>query len=140
MYAWNDSTDPRSRAGAFSGLLRGPPLLTRTESRLDYMWYRPLIAELPRERWALEADAIVTLPPGRFTLRTISDDAVRVWIDGALVIDRWDPHGSEVDYTAIAGGRHELRVHYYQADGWTELRVDFLRGSPPVSRGSPGPH
>jgi hypothetical protein len=140
VFAWSDSTDPRSHASAFDELLRGGPLLTRSESRLDYMWYRPTIAGLPRERWALEAESIVTLPAGAFTLRTISDDAVRVWVDGALVIDRWDPHGSEVDYAAIAGGRHELRVLYYQADGWTELRVDFLRGAPPASRGSPGPH
>jgi parallel beta-helix repeat protein len=140
VFAWSDSTDPRSHVSAFDELLHRTPLFTRSESRLDYMWYRPTIAGLPRERWALEAESVVTLPAGTFTLRTISDDAVRVWVDGALVIDRWDPHGSEVDYAAIEGGRHEVRVLYYQADGWTELRVDFLRGSPPASRGSPGPH
>lgn len=140
MFAWADSTDPRSQPAAFASLLEGPPLVTRTEPRLDYMWYRPTVPSLPRERWALEARTEVTLPAGRNTLRAISDDAIRVWVDGELVIDRWDPHGSEVDYAEIGGGRHEVRVHYYQADGWTELRVDFLRGAPPASRGSPGPH
>ncbi len=88
----------------------------------------------------MEARAVVTLPAGRNTLRAISDDAIRVWVDGDLVIDRWDPHGSEVDYADIGGGRHQVRVHYYQADGWTELRLNFLRGAPSASRGSPGPH
>ncbi|HSJ63191.1 MAG TPA: right-handed parallel beta-helix repeat-containing protein [Gemmatimonadaceae bacterium] len=140
MFAWADSTDPRAHPESFDALLRGTPLLTRTERRLDYMWYRPVIAELPRERWALEATATVELPDGEFTLMTISDDAVRVWVDGRLVIDRWDAHGSEVDYAPLAGGRHALRVEYFQADGWTELRLDVLRGAPPASRGSPGPH
>ena len=140
MFAWGDSTDPRSQPAAFASLLEGAPLITRTEPRLDYMWYRPAIPSLPRERWALEARTEVTLPAGRNTLRAISDDAIRVWVDGELMIDRWDAHGSEVDYAEIGGGRHEVRVHYYQADGWTELRVDFLRGPPPTSRGSPGPH
>ncbi len=140
MFAWGDSTDPRSQPTAFASLLEGSPIVTRMEPRLDYMWYRPSIPSLPRERWALEARAEVTLPAGRNTLRAISDDAIRVWVDGELVIDRWDPHGSEVDYTEIGAGRHQVLVHYYQADGWTELRVDFLRGAPPTSRGSPGPH
>jgi hypothetical protein len=140
MFAWSDSTDPRTRADAFDSLLRELPLISRDEPRLDYMWYRPLIAGLPTERWALEAESELTLPAGDYTLRVISDDAVRVWVDGALVIDRWDPHGSEVDYAAVAGGRHDVRVRYYQADGWTELRLDVLRGSPRESRGSPGPH
>jgi nitrous oxidase accessory protein NosD len=142
MFAWKDSTDPRTRPEAFEELLRGTPLLSRTERRLDYMWYRPTIAELPRERWALEGETRLALPPGTYTLRVISDDAIRVWVDGALVIDRWDPHGSEVDYAEISGGSREVRVRYYQADGWTELRLDVLRGAPPPSpsRGSPGPH
>ncbi|HUF31489.1 MAG TPA: NosD domain-containing protein [Gemmatimonadaceae bacterium] len=140
IHAWGDSTDPRSHPGAFASLLAETPLIARTDPRLDFMWYRPSIPSLPRERWALEAEAIVTLPSGRNTVRAISDDAIRVWVDGELVIDRWDAHGSEVDYAEIGGGRREVRVHYYQADGWTELRLEFLRGAPPVSRGSPGPH
>ena len=140
MFAWSDSTDPRTRADAFDSLLREQPLIERVEPRLDYMWYRPLISGLPTEHWALEAEGEITLPAGDYALRVISDDAVRIWVDGELVIDRWDPHGSEVDYAAIGGGRHDVRVRYFQADGWTELRLDFLRGAPPSSRGSPGPH
>ena len=72
-------------------------------------------------------------------MRSISDDAVRVWIDGTLAIDNWKPHESEVDYAPIAPGRHELRVEYFQVGGWTELRVDIVRGTE-RSVGSPGPH
>jgi parallel beta-helix repeat protein len=140
MFAWGDSTDPRAHPDAFARLLRGTPLLARTERRLDYMWYRPAIADLPRERWALEGETRLELPTGTYTLRVISDDAVRVWVDEELVIDRWDPHGSEVDYAQITGGSRAVRVRYYQVDGWTELRLDVLRGRGPASRGSPGPH
>jgi parallel beta-helix repeat protein len=140
MFAWSDSTDPREHANAFAALLRTSPLIERRERRLEYMWYRPRIDGLPVENWALEAESRLELPAGRYTLRTISDDAVRVWVDGALVIDRWDPHGSEVDYAPVSGGAHDVRVQYFQVGGWTELRLDVLRGDPPASRGSPGPH
>lgn len=139
FFAWSDSTDPRSHAEAFATLLGSTPMLTRHAPRLDYEWYRPTIAELPRERFALLATGTVTLAPGAYTLRTISDDGVRVWVDGALVINDWAPHESVVDDASLDGGRHELRVEYYQADGWTELRLDVVRGTQ-RSPGSPGPH
>ena len=109
--------------------------------RLDFMWYRPpaSLARVPQEHWSLEATGNLDLPPGNYTLRTISDDAVRVWVDGALVIDDWDPHESKVDAVPLTAGRHALRVEYRQVDGWVEVRVEILRGEG-RSTGSPGPH
>ena len=129
FFVWSDSTDPRTRPEAFAALLRSPPLLTRQEPRLDYEWYGPAIKALPIEHWAMEATTTVTLGAGLYTLRTISDDAVRVWVDGALVIDHWTPHESAIDAVPIAAGRHAIRVEYYQVDGWTEFRLDVLRGA-----------
>ena len=74
-----------------------------------------------------------------YSLRTLSDDAVRVWVDGDLVIDRWAPHEPQVDYASLSAGRHEVRVRYYQLAGWSELRGDVIRGSS-RSIGSAGPH
>ena len=139
FFAWSDSTDPRTHAEAFAALLRSTPLLERRASRLDYEWYRPLIRELPQERWAMEAATTVTLPPGQYTLRAISDDGVRVWVDGTLAIDRWTLHESALDHAPLTSGRHELRVQYFQVDGWVELRLDLVRGGE-RSTGSPGPH
>jgi len=136
------ATEPgrAARAQAFATVLAGQPVFTRSSERLDYQWYRPPIAELPQERWALEAVASVDLPAGEYSLRTISDDGVRVWVDGELVIDNWDePHGSMLDYAPLAAGEHELRVRYYQLGGWTELRVEVVKGSA-RSPGSAGPH
>jgi hypothetical protein len=113
--------------------------ISATATRLDFEWYRPTLAGLPLAHWSLDATGTVTLAPGTYTLRTISDDAIRVWVDGALVIDHWTPHESMVDVAPLTGGRHELRVAYYQVDGWTELRVDIVRGVE-RSTGSPGPH
>jgi hypothetical protein len=104
------------------------------------MWYRPTIPGLPQSRFALEATTTLTLPAGTYTLRTISDDAVRVWVDDRLVIDHWTPHESTPAYARISGGTHRLRVQYAQVEGWTELRLDILRGAVRHSEGSAGPH
>lgn len=139
FYKWTDSTDdPRKNENAFQTLTRAPPVLSVHVPRLDYEGYRALPG-LPRENFALEATGSVDLAPGEYTLRTISDDGIRVWVDGALVIDNWKPHESALDFAALTGGRHDIRVQYYQGDGWYELRLDIVRGRD-RSPGSPGAH
>ncbi|HUQ81781.1 MAG TPA: right-handed parallel beta-helix repeat-containing protein [Gemmatimonadaceae bacterium] len=139
-FTWSDSAaDPLSDSTAFATLLRGKPASESHSAHLDYMWYRPTEPRFPQERFAIGATGRVALAAGEYTLRAISDDGVRVWIDGRLAIDSWAPHESKVDYARITPGRHELRVEYYQLKGWTELRVDIVRGTQ-RSAGSPGPH
>ena len=139
FFKWSDSTgDPRKTRDAMTSLTRDAPILTAQLLRLDYEGYRAL-PNLPRENFALEATGSVDLAPGEYTLRTLSDDGVRVWVDGALVIDNWKPHETALDFVSLAGGHHDLRVQYYQGDGWYELRVDIVRGRD-RSPGSPGAH
>ncbi len=103
------------------------PIKSDTADRLDYLSARALAEGLPNDNVALIADAGVELPKGAFTLRTISDDGVRVYVDDKLVIDRWDVHESIVDETPIAGGKHKLRVEYFERTGWAELRVEIVK-------------
>ncbi len=139
FYKWTDSiADLRKGADGFAELLKTPPLISGRAPRLDYQGYRALPG-LPRENFALDASGSVNLPPGEYTLRTISDDGISVWVDGKLMIHNWQQHESAVDYAPITGGHHDLRVEYYQADGWYELRVDVLKGRD-RSEGSPGAH
>src|SRR5437667_1898070 len=118
-----------------------PGATPRGVPRLHMVWYPPppAYALLPQGNWTLTATGTVNLEPGTYSIRTISDDAVRVWLDSALVIDAWTPHESQVDYAPITAGEHKLRVEYRQVDGWVELRLDITRGSA-RSPGSPGPH
>jgi hypothetical protein len=126
VHAWDERTDPRSQPPAFRALLEsGEPLFEERLERLDWLWYRPRVEGIPLERWALRAVGRVELPPGEYVLEAISDDAVRVWVDGRLAIDAWQPHESRVDAARIGGGGHDLVVEYYQVDGWVELAIDI---------------
>jgi nitrous oxidase accessory protein NosD len=127
-FAWSDST-----------AWNGPPILAHNVPRLDRVWYQSPYRELPQSNWSFEATTTVDLPRGEYTLRTISDDAIQVWVNDTLVIDNWTPHGSTVDHAPLGRGRHEIRVRYRQVDGWVEYRVEILKGRV-RSQGSPGPH
>lgn len=115
FFALADSVAPRT------------PITTIETPRLDYVWYRPTIAKVPQANFRLTATTDVKLGPGKYTLRTISDDAIRVWVDDSLVIDNWKPHESAIDTASISPGEHRLRVEYYQVDGWVEIRAEILR-------------
>jgi hypothetical protein len=70
----------------------------------------------------------VYLSPGRYYLRTIAADAIRVYVDDQLVLDDWTPgesHAKEVAFQAT--GEHRFRVEHLQLDGWYELRLDIER-------------
>ena len=71
------------------------------------------------------------MPPGRYVVRTIADDAVRVFVDGRLVVDDWAvPGESRVrEATFDATGTHRVRVEHLQVEGWYELRVDIVPAS-----------
>jgi hypothetical protein len=115
FYALSDSVGPRT------------PLATVKTPRLDWTWYRPQIAGLPQSNFRMEARTTVNLRAGSYQIRTISDDAMRVWIDDTLVIDNWKPHESEVNTAPISSGRHTIRVEYYQLGGWVEMRAEIIR-------------
>jgi hypothetical protein len=99
-----------------------------TTPRIDYMWYRPRMQGWPQEKAGVVATAEVMLPAGgRYSLRTISDDGIRVWIDDAIVIEEWSVHESLVHEVPVAAGKHRVRVHFFQDSGWTEFRVDVVK-------------
>jgi len=68
-------------------------------------------------RWTGEVQ-----PPtsGTYTFHTSSDDGVRLWVNGQLLINNWTLHGQAEDYGAIAltaGQKYDIRMEYYEYTG-----------------------
>jgi hypothetical protein len=128
FFEYGADTDPVKQPAAFAKLVAGTPLKTATANRLDYVSGRSLEDGVPRDRFALAAEGSTRLPPGDYTLQVISDDGVRVWMDGAMILDEWTPHESKVSRVAIAGGgERRFKVEYYDVTGFAELRFDIQR-------------
>jgi len=126
-----DAADPEAAGGAGRD---GPPLLLeRTDPTLDFDWSRgePDPAVGPTD-FAVRWDGALTPPEsGAYVLHTASDDAVRVWLDGALVIDHWEEHTpayARSEPLALQAGRaHPLRVEYRQRDGLSMVKLLWTR-------------
>jgi len=55
----------------------------------------------------------------RYGFRTFSDDGVRLWIDGNLIIDEWASHPPMIHdaFMDLSAGKHTIEVHYYENTG-----------------------
>ncbi len=128
FFEYGDETDPVKQPAAFAKVIAGTPLKTATANRLDYISGRAIEDGVPRYRFALVAEGTTTLPHGDYTLQVISDDGVRVWMDGAMILDEWAPHESKVNRVSIrGGGERRFKVEYYDVTGFAELRFDIQR-------------
>ena len=108
--------------------LTGMPAVVRTDSTIDFDWIsRPPPGNLGANYFSVRWTG--TLTPrvsGRHTISTISDDGIRVWLGGKLVIDHWAEHGSALDAADLAleaGESVPLRVEYWQKAGGAETRL-----------------
>lgn len=66
----------------------------------------------------------VYFPGGSYSFYTDTDDGVRVWIDGNLMIDGWwDGRNGHSAGRSINVGNHEVRVEYYENTGNALFKV-----------------
>ena len=94
-------------------------VFTRIDPQVDFDWNTVSPnATFPREKFSVRWTGSVTPPTSDiYTFYTSSDDGVRLWVDGQLIITNWTDHGATTDSGTIqldAGRSYELRLEYYQ--------------------------
>ncbi|WP_344691518.1 PA14 domain-containing protein [Blastococcus jejuensis] len=62
---------------------------------------------------------------GSRTFTAASNDGIRVWLDGVLIIDRWGSSGTSTATRALAAGVHSVRVDYVERTGSAFARVTW---------------
>jgi hypothetical protein len=67
----------------------------------------------------------------RFTVT--ADDGIRVWVDNASILDAWliEPATTYVQNSAVASGRHYLRVDFFEHTGQAVAQVAWSYELPP---------
>ncbi|MFP2924469.1 PA14 domain-containing protein [Pyxidicoccus sp. 3LG] len=95
----------------------------RRESFVSTFWGTTAPAPgVPVDRWSARWSATLTAPAtGTYTLRTNTEDGVRLWLDGAMLMDSWTeaPGGQTLDATVslTAGSRHDLVMEFFEGYG-----------------------
>lgn len=125
-YGWKaGESDPRTVPEAFRAVLAGPALATAKTDRLDLATGGRPAEGVPADYFATVAESEFESDGGAYTLEVTSDDGVRAYLDGQLVLDEWRYQGPtrfEARLTAPAG-RRKLRIEHFEIDGYTALKA-----------------
>lgn len=114
------------RAEYFTNVsLSGKPALTKVDSRVIFSAneeQEPRFRLNSSVRWTGEFFAPIA---GEYKMMTLSDDGVRLSVNGKRLIDNWTDHGSMTDagLVRLEEGWHSITIEYYQrgGDGWFNL-------------------
>lgn len=110
--------------------LEGTPRVQRADATIDFRWTLGSPArELPYDWYSARWTGTLIVPPEGITrLGVDGNDGVRLWLDGALVLDAWEKRSAGVQLAAVrlAGGtRHDLRVEYTERTGNARLSLVY---------------
>jgi hypothetical protein len=76
---------------------------------------------------------------GDYTFTAVSDDGIRVWVDGALLIDQWRDQ-APTTFTAsrtLTAGQHDVKVEWFETGGGAVAKLSWAAGAPDGG-GTPG--
>ena len=112
--------------------LAGTPVLQRTEAvNFDWGTGSPgagVTADQFSVRWTGNVQAPAT---GSYRFQTMSDDGVRVWVNGVLVINNWTNHAPTTNNSAsiaLTGGtRYAITMEFYDGTGVRHGRLRWKR-------------
>lgn len=86
--------------------------------------------QLPDNHFGTFADSSITLPAGKWRLKTTSDDGIRVWLDNKVVIDDWTWHGPKphnYEFTLTQPKKIKLHIEHFELDGYAILSLEIER-------------
>ncbi len=127
---------PDWKAEYFNGRdLQGNPLLVRNEPGITYNWTNlsPAPGVVPMENFSVRWTRRVSFDSGDYVFRVRADDGLRVWVDNALIFDRWqDGDSGWLEQTRnVPGGVRDVRVEYYQRGGQAFVTTSWQRVNNP---------
>jgi hypothetical protein len=107
--------------------LSGRPVLTRIETSLDHYWgFGSPGDAVPKDYFSARWTQPLTFGAGIYRFTTYTDDGVRLWVDGRLVIDSWRPMRGYRSVTLwLNDGVHDVRMEYYERSGIALARLTW---------------
>ncbi|WP_158622156.1 PA14 domain-containing protein [Corallococcus sp. CA047B] len=88
------------------------------------------VSGVPADRWSARWSATLTAPTsGTYTLRTSTEDGVRLWLDGSLLVDDWmEAEGGQthdVSVVLTANSPHALVMEFFEGHGNAHARLSW---------------
>jgi len=103
--------------------------LSRIDPSVDFNWSSAPDLGIPASafsvRWTGQVQPRFS---GHYTFYTNSDDGIRLWVDGKLIVDNWTAHEATQNSGAAdlaAGQMYDIKVEYYQNSGVAVVQLSW---------------
>ena len=108
--------------------LSGDPVLVRDDAVIDFNWGNGSPDDaLPDDYFSARWTGTISVEAGNYLFATTTDDGVRLWVDGNLVIDQWVPRPATYDEAelTLTDGDHEVVMEYFEMTGQASARLTY---------------
>jgi chitodextrinase len=119
------------------------PVLQRCETAINYDWASGSPgAAVPADRFSVRSTGTFPFVAGTYQFTATADDGIRVWVDGALLIDAWKDQAPTTyqGTTILTAGDHNVKIEYYENGGGAVAKLSWqLSQLPPTPPPPPPP-
>jgi parallel beta-helix repeat protein len=133
-YAYDSLTNPVRFPDRLGQLGQQPPVKHEISDKLDYAWWGGIRAgEKQFPQFITLANGQVFVPEADYELSVTWDDAVRVHLDGKMILDEWEPSRYSFDESPNRkiklhlSGNHNFRVEHVELNGFATLAVKLRK-------------
>ncbi|MET0510175.1 MAG: PQQ-dependent sugar dehydrogenase [Thermoleophilaceae bacterium] len=119
----------------FDGVGLTGSTVTRTDATVDFNWGRTEgpIPEFGADTFSVRwTGRVEPLYSETYSFYTNSDDGVRLWVDGKLIVGNWGDHAVAENSGTVAltaGQRYDIQLEYYENRGAAVARLGWSSAS-----------
>lgn len=133
-YSYDSLTNPVRFPEQLGQLDQESPVKHEISDKLDYAWWGGIRAgEKQFPQFITLANGQVFVPEADYELSVTWDDAVRVYLDGKMILDEWEPSRYSFDESPNRkiklhlSGNHNFRVEHVELNGFATLAVKLRK-------------
>ena len=141
FFKWTAATDPREHLDSWRALAQGGTAISTQVKRLSFPYggggpgtqqfdRASAMTGLGNNHFGMIARSSLTLSAGTWEFSTLSDDGVRVLVDGKPVIENWTWHGPTPNKGELKLDQDktvEIVVEHFEIDGYAVLELEISR-------------
>ena len=117
------------------------PTLTRVDPLVDFAWDTAAPApgisvDTFTARWNGQIQA---LGDGEYTFYTVSDDGVRLWVNGQNIVDNWTPHSPTTNsgtITLAGTNKYDVVLEFFENSGGATITLWWSKADGSIAPGA----
>ena len=135
-FNFDSVSNPVRDSGFIQKLQGGEPFMRRQVNDFNFAWWgglSPGAGQKPYIQFLTVAKAEAELEPGDYELSVTWDDAARIWLDGRLILNEWNPSLYKFDESPNRrvklglGGKHQFKVEHVELGGFATISVKLKK-------------